>query len=144
MHSSGKYTFFTLTFVAWVLYLLVLHRFGKGIRNPRTGELLPPTAEQNWAAVLGAFCVWYNDPAFAASVTAPTFAASGFYAVCAVTFLIVRWARKSGEGMLCCFPTRSVTRYLFRRCCCTGSFTLMTHDVSEKPLLLLVAEYPTS
>lgn len=103
---SGKYTFFTLTFVVWVLYLVCLHQSGKGVRHPTTGARLPMTDEQNWAAVLGGLCVWcvcagggqpgaplspatsltavdlpavvarrYNDPAFAASVTAPTFAA---------------------------------------------------------------------
>lgn len=49
----------------------------------------------------------YNDPAFAASVTAPTFAATGFYAFCAVSFivlLLLYWlvhfdaARRLGEN----------------------------------------------
>ena len=56
--SAGKYAFFTLTFVVWVLYLVCLHQTGKGVRHPTTGARLPMTDEQNWAALLGGLCVW--------------------------------------------------------------------------------------
>jgi hypothetical protein len=86
---NSKYTFFCLSlilFIAWV-YLLLRGAGGRDPENP--SRRLPSTPEQVWLTVLGAWLIWANDPFAAVSLTAPSFAASGFYAFCATTFLVL-------------------------------------------------------
>jgi len=83
---ASKYTFFALSIVMMAVYLGFM-TFGRGGRDPRNPKLsIPSTNEQMWVTLLGAWLIWANDPFAAVSLTKPSFAASGFYTFCAVTF----------------------------------------------------------
>jgi hypothetical protein len=65
----------------------VLRLLGRLRRRRRRYRLV--VAVGDLVPVLGAWLIWANDPFAAVSLTAPSFAASGFYAFCATTFLVL-------------------------------------------------------
>ena len=87
---NSKYTFFCLSLILFAAWVYLLYR-GAGGRDPENpgGRRLSSTQEQVWLTVLGAWLIWANDPFAAVSLTQPSFAASGFYAFCATTFLVL-------------------------------------------------------
>ena len=86
---TAKYTFFALSLILYAAWIALLLR-GAGGRDPENhARRLPSTQEQVWLTVLGGWLIWANDPFAAVSLTAPSFAASGFYAFCATTFLVL-------------------------------------------------------
>lgn len=86
---NTKYTFFGLSLLMLAIYMWAGFK-GKGSRDPRNKALvLKDTVEQRWLLVLGAWLPWANDPFAAISLRTANFAASGFYAFCAITFLCI-------------------------------------------------------
>ena len=112
------------------MYLLFRGAGGRDPENP--SRRLPSTPEQVWLTVLGAWLVWANDPFAAVSLTTPSFAASGFYAFCATTFLVLLllyWmvifdlARDPARtGTPAALQPLGATAQLAKRCSC-GAFS---------------------
>lgn len=90
---SGKYTFLALSIILFIAYSWAMCR-GQGARHPASGTRLSSSRDQSFVWALSFLLIWFNDPAAILSVTAPTFSASAFYAVSALTFvalLLLYW-----------------------------------------------------